>query len=74
MIIVLTESQQRMCQKDYSCLLPTLAPVHPATPFYWEYVCSQPAISDRNACLSTKSTMKASLWKLIWMSLLGLFH
>lgn len=61
---VLTESQQRMYQRGYWCLQPTPAPVHPATPSYQKYACSQPAISDGNTGKSTKSMLKSALWEL----------
>lgn len=59
-IAVLTEIQQHMCQRGYWCLLPKLAPVHPATPSYQEYVCSQPAMIDGKTHLSH--------WKLFWIN------
>lgn len=47
---VLTENQQRMCPRDYWCLLPTPAPVHSTTLFYQDCVCSQPARKNRSLC------------------------
>lgn len=48
----LTESQRRMCQRDYWSLRPTPGPVRPATPSYRECVCSPPA-RRRNRNVST---------------------
>lgn len=71
---MLTEIQQQMCLRDYSCLLSRLAPIHPATPFYQEYGCSQPETGDKNIAISTSLTVYWALKRLVEVSLKCLYY